>query len=217
MNFKIRAHESFFIRKGWLYKVMKSIDKYPRLFSDKTKRPTDELGVGSNMVKSMRYWIKAVGLTEEVNAKNRASEQYFTDFGKIVWKNDKYFEEMGTLWLLHYKLASNIEMATSWYYFFNCFDILEFTKDDFVTSLDAYMAYNGESYSKRSFESDFDVLINTYIPRAILHPEKVHPENNIDSQLGSLNLISIEGKNIIKDKKEKVYRKSAPKKEPFIH
>lgn len=115
-------------------------------------------------------------------------------------------EEMGTLWLLHYKLASNAEDATAWYYFFNEFNMKEFSKDDFVEMIDLYAQINGTEIARSSLEGDFDCLMNTYVSRIKSNPEKVHPENNIDCPIGELNLVDIV------DKKKKIYRKAIPKK-----
>ncbi len=201
---KFRAHESFFIRKGWLYKGLRNIKEQPELFSSKNINPSDVLGIGTNMVRSLRYWMQATGLTNEVSSGGRHQE--FTDLANAVWKHDRYMEEMGTLWLLHYKLASNKENATAWYYFFNEFIMKEFTKDDFVEMIDLYVQINGNETARSSLEGDFDCLMNTYVSRIKSNPEKVHPENNIDCPMGELNLVSIV------DKKKKIYRKVIPKK-----
>ena len=52
---KFRAHETFFIRKGWLSKGMKHVQNRPDVFVSKKENPMDVLGIGSNMVKSLRY------------------------------------------------------------------------------------------------------------------------------------------------------------------
>src|SRR5699024_10529653 len=99
----------------------------PCVFTDKTINSSDVFGLGVSMVKSLRYWLQAVGLTKEEKAKNQ-TRYVFTELGTIIDNYDKYMEEIGTLCLLHYKLATNIELATSWYYFFNEFAMHEFTK-----------------------------------------------------------------------------------------
>ena len=69
---KFRAHETFFIRKGWLSKGMKYVRQTNgEVFIDKKNNPMDVLGIGSNMVKSLRYWLLATGLTEEPNTGKR--------------------------------------------------------------------------------------------------------------------------------------------------
>jgi len=204
MTFKFRAHETFFIRKGWLNKGMKNVEIDPYVFMGANENPMDRLGIGSNMVKSLRYWLQAVGLTCEPPSGRKFQE--FTDFGKIVYENDRYFEELGTLWLLQYKLANNRKLATSWYYFFNELILTEFTKDDFIIELNKFIISNGTKIPVRTLEDDFNCIINTYIPRIKSNPSKVHPESNIDCPLGELGLIDIV------DSNKKIYRKATPKK-----
>ncbi len=212
IKLKFRGHETFFIRKGWLHKGIKNVQADPALFVNKVSLPTDVLGLGNNMVKSLRYWLQVVGLTNESKTGKRF--QTVTDLGALMYHHDPYFEELGTLWLLHYNLARNIEDATSWYFFFNEFQMQEFRKEDFCLALKKYAGIHSKTeIADSSFESDFDCLMNTYISRAKSNPEKVHPENNIDCPLGELNLVDI------KDKKEKIYTKVIPPKaniHPFI-
>ncbi len=98
---KFRAHDTFFIRKGWLSKGMKAVHSKPDVFVAKDENPMDVLGIGSNMVKSLRYWLVATNLTEEA-LQNKHRVQKFTGFGDQVFENDRFMEEYGTLYLLHY-------------------------------------------------------------------------------------------------------------------
>lgn len=204
-NMKFRAHDTFFIRKGWLSKGLKSVDNDPTVFVRKDINPMDTLGLGANMVKAMRYWLQAVGLTEE--PRNGKRNQYLTSLGKAIYENDKYMEEMGTLWLLHYRLATNRAEATAWYYFFNEFKPTEFTRDDFLTHIKNFLRINDKDVSPASIEDDFNCIISTYVPRIKSNPEKVQPESNIDCPLGELGLIDIV------DKRAKLYKRSQPKKD----
>ena len=113
---KFRGHETFFIRKGWLGKGMKNVADKADVFVTKEVNPMDILGIGSNMVKSLRYWMQAAGLATEPRSGKRV--QTLTDLGRIIYQQDPYLEELGTLLLLQYELATNIELATSWYFFF---------------------------------------------------------------------------------------------------
>jgi len=207
---KFRAHDTFFIRKGWLSKGMRNVISSPDVFVNRENNPMDVLGIGANMVKALRYWLVAVGLTSEYN--NGKRKQKPTSFGSVVYKNDPYFEEMGTLWLLHYQLvkadASQETEATAWWYFFNEFRMSEFTKDDFVTQMNKYLRNCDEGEKPdRTLEDDFNCIINTYISRMKSNPEKANPESNIDCPLGELGLIDIA------NKKGKLYKKSAPPKD----
>ena len=210
---KFRGHETFFIRKGWLGKGLKNVADKADVFVTKEVNPMDILGIGSNMVKSLRYWMQAAGLATEPRSGKRV--QTLTDLGRIIYQQDPYLEELGTLLLLQYELATNIELATSWYFFFQEFNMQEFTKDDFVRALSNYVVLNApeSASSDRSITDDFNCIASTYIPRNKSNPGKISPENNIDCPLGELGLIDIA------NKEKKVYKKSIPAAKifhPFI-
>lgn len=204
MPMKFRAHDTFFIRKGWLSKGMRCVSNKPDVFVDKNENPMDVLGIGANMVKALRYWLQAIGLTEEPAKGKR--DQHFTALGKMVYDHDTYIEELGTLYLLQYKLASQKEEATAWYFFFNEFSMSEFSKEDFIVALEKYIKMEecDSSVATRSLSDDFTCIINTYLPRYKSNPTKVSPENNIDCPFGELGLVDI------LNKRKKTYKKSIP-------
>ena len=134
---KFRAHETFFINKGWFSKGMKYVQQTNgEVFISKTENPVDVLGLGTNMVKALRYWLQVVGLTEE-DSKTR--KQNLSEFGTIIFEKDRYLEEIGTLLLLQHKLVTNYEKATSWWYFFNYFNQTEFDVNDFVLEISKWI------------------------------------------------------------------------------
>lgn len=203
MAMRFRAHDTFFIRKGWLSKGMKHIVEKPDLFVDKNENPMDVLGIGSNMVKALRYWLQTVGLTEEPKSGKR--EQKLTPFGEAVYKHDCFIEELGTLYLLQYNLAKNKEDASAWYHFFNVFSMSEFTKEDFVKEIQKYIGIEGEQVvALRSLSDDFSCIINTYLPRYKTNMKRVSPENNIDCPLGEIGLVDV------LNKEKKTYKKATP-------
>lgn len=204
MTMKFRAHDTFFIRKGWLSKGMKYVQKNPGVFVDKVNNPMDVLGIGANMVKALRYWLQAVGLTVEIVARKR--QQQLTELGTVIYAHDRYMEESGTLCLLQYKLATNLRDATSWYCFFNCFTMNEFTKEDFVSQLQKFVDESDPAClpATRSMEDDFMCIVNTYLPRYKTNERNLSAENNIDCPLGELGLLAVV------NQKRKTYRKATP-------
>lgn len=204
MAMKFRAHDTFFIRKGWLSKGMRLVVQKPDVFIDKEENPMDVLGIGSNMVKALRHWLQAVGLTIEPATGRRL--QRLTPLGEQIYENDRYIEELGTLYLLQYQLACNATDATAWYYFFNEFNMSEFSRDDFVVAIQRYikMVDESENVAIRSLNDDFSCIINTYLPRYKATSTKVSSENNMDCPLGELGLIDIA------NREKKTYRKITP-------
>ena len=209
MATKFRASETFFIRKGWLSKGMRYVSQKPDVFVDKKENPMDVLGIGANMVKSLRYWLQAVGLTSESSKGKRI--QKLTDFGKLVHEHDPYTEELGTLYLLQYKLVTDEDMAPAWYYFFNEFTLSEFDREDFLEQIQNYLKMKDTKVALRSLSDDFACIISTYIPKYKSNSTKDSPENNITCPLGELGLIDILGK----DGGNVLYRKSIPSVRSF--
>ena len=82
MPMKFRAHDTFFIRKGWLSKGMRCVFNNPVVFISRDENPMDVLGLGANMVKALRYWLQAVGLTEEPPRGRRMLQ--LTRHGEII-------------------------------------------------------------------------------------------------------------------------------------
>ena len=206
---KFRAHDTFAIRKGWLNKGLRNIEKAPDVFISKDNNPMDVLGIGANMVKSLRYWLQATGLTVEPNSGKRT--QSLTTIGEIIYNNDPYFEETGSLWLVHYGLATNFEDATSWYLFFNEFQMQEFSEDDFYKSLRKFITMqDGETMpSSRAISDDFKCIINTYYSGKRNSGDDIDPENNIECPLTELGLISY----VATTQGNRIYRKCTPKNE----
>lgn len=198
---KFRGHETFFIRKGWLTKGMKYVSKRPDVFISKEEKPMDVLGIGSNMVRSLRYWMQATGITTE--PKHGKRMQSFTPLGKLIATYDRYLEEQGTLAILQYELASAADEATSWYFFFNEFQMQEFNRDDFVNGLKNYVLMQNETAAaERSYQDDFSCLISSYLPRDKSGQKQIQPEDNIACPLGELGLIDYVNRS------HKIYRKT---------
>ena len=207
---KFRGHETFPIRKGWLNKGIRNVVAAPDVFISKTNNPMDSLGIGANMVKALRYWLQATKLTEEPRSGQR--NQTLTELGKIIYECDPYFEEMGTLWLIHYVLASNFEEATAWYIFYNAFDMIEFSEDDFEKCVKKYLSINepdADIPSPRAISDDFKCIINTYYSKrnALNGSSKVSPEDNLTCPLTELGLVSA----VTIRRNERIYRKNMPK------
>ena len=87
-----------------------------------------ELGVGKNMVSSIRFWMKAFNLL--------SLEDELTEFANMLLSDegyDPYLEDEASLWLLHYHLVKH-GYATIYSMIFNELrrEKIEFTKDNFI-------------------------------------------------------------------------------------
>lgn len=58
-----------------------------------------DLGVGKNMVSSIRFWLKSFGLYDGEHLSELADYLFDEVAGR-----DKYMEDLATLWLLHFTM-----------------------------------------------------------------------------------------------------------------
>jgi hypothetical protein len=179
-------HESFVLRFGWLTKGFRAFEDDPNIFINKDAVVT--LGVGKNMVNSIRHWLRASKLivwdtdTKEVTSVGRA----------IFSKNggwDPFLEDEATIWLIHWLIATNPEQATAWYWFFNNFHKPEFTSMEVATALSTFAKEKIDSrFSITSIKQDAAVLLRSYVQSK--SSNKIAYEDVLDSPLSLLKLIS---------------------------
>ena len=182
-----------------------AVQENPKVFGENFG--TDALGVGTNMAKAIRYWLRAAGLTVK-----KKEGVFLTEFGKMVYEYDRYVEDITTLWLMHIHIAENAELATSWNLFFRggmTRGQKEFDKDSlFVWMKRELQLYTGEEeLSDRSVQDDCNVLLNMYCQQTL---EKVDPEDKKISPFRGLHLLKKEGKN---------YKRTTPKQDtlhPYV-
>ena len=67
------GHESFACRYGWLPKLYEALVNEPTLFSS-DEGAIMRLGIGRNMIKSLRFWGEAFGLTQPCGRMVRVTE-----------------------------------------------------------------------------------------------------------------------------------------------
>lgn len=97
------GHESFACKSHWLKRG------YDFVIAERNFNDDDAvvyLGVGKNMVASIRFWLKSVGLLKEDHLEDISDYLFNDENGR-----DPYLEDIGTLWLLHFMLV-NTEYAT---------------------------------------------------------------------------------------------------------
>lgn len=185
------GHETFSFRYGWLKKGLDAQSLRATIFSDDDAMTV--LGVGKNMVRSMRHWCLATRVLEDVETPRRRRGESLrpSAFGKAVFSDrglDPYLEDLGTAWLLHWQLASLPDRATSWFWAFNWVHEMEFTKEALVAALERWIAvYGSKQVSRATLQRDIDCLLHTYVaPRAA---RGAVLEDSLDCPLVELGLI----------------------------
>lgn len=179
-------HESFVLRFGWLTKGFRAFDENQNIFTQKDAVVT--LGVGKNMVNSIRHWLRAAKLIvweSDIKEVTPLGKAIFSDVGG--W--DPFLEDEATIWLIHWLIATNPEHATAWYWFFNHFHKPEFTSEEVSSALSDFINEKIESpIALSSIKQDTAVLLRSYVQSK--NSNKAAYEDVLDSPLSLLRLIT---------------------------
>ena len=97
MRYSFSGHESFPCKSMWLKKGYDYLVGHNK-FTDPDA--VVKLGVGKNMVQSIRFWLRAFGLLDDDKVTEIAHYLFDDREGK-----DPYIEDNATLWILHYLLV----------------------------------------------------------------------------------------------------------------
>lgn len=176
MELRFAGHETFHCKHIWLKKG------YDFLVMEKKFSDPDaivELGVGKNMVQSIRYWLEVFGITEDHLLSNDYAEKIFSNTGL-----DPYLNDIGTLWILHYYLVTNSK-ATIYNLFFNRFrkQRIEFTSDLVKGFIKGEI---NADLNEKMIDRDINVFIRNYLPPA---GKSTNVEDDYSVLLQDLNLI----------------------------
>lgn len=119
-----------------------------------------QLGVGKNMVSSIRFWLKAFNIIDKKDMP--------TEFGKRLFADetgyDPFLEDEASLWLLHFQLVKN-SYASIYHIIFNEFrkEKLFFNKETFVNFIKRLGESNIELiFNENTVAKDFIVFTNLY-------------------------------------------------------
>jgi hypothetical protein len=182
------GHEKFVFRQGWLKKGVDATAQNGLVFTD--EKALVKLGVGKNMVRSIRYWCLALGLLEEAGKVGMAHSLRPTKFANHLLADggwDPYLEDVGTLWLLHWKMVSNRQRALVWYLTFSHYLEVEFNKKRLTAFIAKQFEHLGVHTTIGTIEREVDCCLRTYVTAKAI--QGVISEDSLDCPLGELGLL----------------------------
>lgn len=159
MKYTFSGHETFQCKNMWLKKGYDFV-KAGNSFNDDTA--VVDLGVGKNMVASIKFWLKSFGIIDEDNQT--------TKFGDLIFANDGYdpfLEDPNTLWLLHFQLIHTYYATLYRQVFVNFHkERKEFSKINifnFIKRQFADKAYEKTIYNENTINKDIATLLKMYV------------------------------------------------------
>lgn len=180
-------HQSFYLRDKWLSKGLKAVNEYPRFFYEKDN--FEKIGLGKNMVQSLRFWLLATDLLEEIQENGNRLHK-LTYLGKFIFLADRLLQKNDTVSILHYHLVRNSnDLATVFYWYFNIYKETITNKVELLKSFTTWVKKNEpKEISPKSLKRDIDCLIQLYTKEA----NEADPEDFIFSPFTKLNLMKEE-------------------------
>lgn len=178
-SLKFKRNESFYIRDGWLQKAIHSLKKNNENIFSSTKG-IYELGIGSNMVKSLKYWLLSANIIE-----SKQNQTGLTEFGNLLYKYDPYLDSSFSWFFIHYFLVTNFKDAPLFNMFFNLKIKSSFNKNDIYDILIEQFKNRGYNIKNSYIFDDFNVFLKSYT----VENKEDNPEDNYICPLSSLNLI----------------------------
>ena len=178
-KYTFSGHESFPCKSLWL---KKGYDYVVEGNDFNSPEAVIGLGVGKNMVASIRFWLKAFGISDN---------DVLTDLGNYLFDEskgkDKYLEDIATLWLLHFNLVFS-EEATIYKMFFCGVqkERTRFEREQVLTYVKLRMAEAGKMtlFNANTVKKDVGVLLQNYCL-----PRKPQSNEDFSSLLIDLDLI----------------------------
>lgn len=201
------GHETFPLRYGWLKKAYDAVRREEEageiagsIFND--ERSIAEFGVGRNMVLSMKHWSLATGVLSAEDIPGERNTKISTGpAGHLLFGAgfDPYLEHPGSLWLLHWILASKPGRATAWHWAFNEFHEPSFDRELLRRRLtqrceelfETGRLRKGRATSGSTIKRDIECLIRTYYSGS--KGSRRAPEDSIECPLAELGLIQMAG------------------------
>lgn len=180
MKYTFSGHESFHCKSLWLKKGYDFVVE-GKSFNDESA--VVDLGVGKNMVSSIKYWLKSFGIINEDGSA--------TPIGCSILSNDgydPYIEDTNTQWLLHYLLVST-NYATLYHIVFNEFNKnrKDFSKSSLLTYIKRLFAdkrFDKTPYNENTISRDISTFLKMYA-----RPENSKVYEDFSAVLIDLNLI----------------------------
>ena len=189
-NYNFAGHETFHCRPFWLKKGHDFLEQ-KRRFSDEDA--VAYLGVGKNMVTSIRFWMKAFGM---------ADDSGLSDIGRKLLSDggwDPYLEDIGSLWLLHYHLVKQKHNTIASIVFNELrdrspeFNVLNYTN---------HVSSEGVKANPKTLERDFNTFLRNYREK---EGDELDDLSGLLSDLQLVGMTKVDAKDEVDRKARKVY------------
>ncbi|GEA59852.1 DUF4007 family protein [Vibrio comitans] len=214
-SLKFSGHQTFPVRYGWIYKIIQEVQTNVSISSKETiEQQMVSMGMGKNMVLSVRHWIKTLQLVQP--SQNKQLDFELTKLAKDLFVNteeqkawDEFLDKIGTIWLLHWLTqsipASDAELNTA-RWFFNYFNGVRLDKQQLARDINLSLINHDKELTEATLRKDIDCFFQTYSTKYSIN--KKLSEDSFTSPFTELGLlVQLDGKTYLSELSN---RKSLP-------
>lgn len=184
----LSGHNSFYLRDGWLHKGYNLIKNEEivnsNIFSKSNTDTIDELGLGSMMVQSIRFWMHLLGIIE----KESATSYRISEIARKIFEYDPYLQNNNTLWLLHINIFNlHGEKPILWEGIFEKdSNYNNFTREELDSYMEVYLNEKEIKASNKTLKDCISTFLNMYLSKLDM---TLDPEENLHSPFSKLEYL----------------------------
>ena len=182
-SFRFSGHQTFPLRIAWLPKAVAEVKKGKDPLTN-IDEGIISLGLGKNMVESLRCWIEAFQVATRVE-----HGWVLTPIGELIFSPcgglDPYLEDHSTSWLLHWLICTSTKAPFfAWECLFNRWPSPEFSATSVLDVFRQESDKTLKSASDITLRQHWEVFVHSYRPR-----RGGAAEDHLDCALSVLGLI----------------------------
>jgi hypothetical protein len=182
---RFSGHESFVCRYGWLSKLYNVLKDDPLVFTNE-ERTIVKLGIGKNMVRSIRFWGESFGLIAADAGNRYRPTPLATALLEQNKGRDPFLEDHASLWLLHWKLTVSARLG-AWHAAFIDVQDHEILKQRFTDIVRLRAVRAKGTLAESTLRQHVAIFLNTYVSPNL--ESFTVPEESLGCPLQELGLI----------------------------
>lgn len=160
---RFSGHETFPCRHAWLPKAVRALEHDADALADDEDAMVT-LGLGKNMVHALRFWVDVT----RVATPGPGRRHELTAFARAVLGSggfDPFLEDVRTLWLLHWHVASQREAPLfAWDFLLNRWQHPEVCRSELLAAFTREASRRTRTLSPVTLAQHLDIFLHSYAP-----------------------------------------------------
>lgn len=206
------GHETFTLKQLWLRKAVRFAQEAQANGGEPNFRDESailKLGLGKNMVSSLRFWSVAGGFLD-------ASTLLPTETAVRIFGNndseglDPFMQSQTTAWLVHWNLCSDKSRLTVFWFLFNRISKISISRSEIAEELTEFAKSQNCRVTANTIKRDVEVCLRSYAYMNSGRGKEVENEECAETLFGNLGLMQFISRDIIEITRSRRYSLPTP-------